>query len=387
MMSKEATIVFDGGTSNSKIIASFPNTSSVFNEEKHYLVSPWIRQIDKESYQELLEEKIEESVQISLNDSLISFVDPKTNKIVYWQISTAIARKGILFLEDRKFENLMVKILAFVGYLAKNYHREIEINLGILLPLDEIDDRRDLAKWLRQIFDGDGFRINNKKVNNMGIKRLNIKPEGYGIVKNSSTEKTGIFIIGHNDLTWLYSFEGNIRKDLSKTFPSTGMHDVINKLKYPIIDEFEAARILSEAGEKSDRETLRKLTQTKSDDELDRLIEELNKARKKYWRERREDICNLSIELADEVFIGGGAAHYFKEQIQQLFKKHKIKVNWCSDLKKEFCQRFNLKISNKTTNLFLDCYSYFKFLNEIKASDTNTSNVVEQPALKIITSN
>lgn len=387
MMSQEATIVFDGGTSNSKIIASFPDNNSVSNEENHYLVSPWIRQIDKESYQELLEEKIEEETQISLNDSLISFIDPKTSKMVYWQISTAIARKGVLFLEDRKFENLMVKVLAFMGYLAKNHYREIEINLGILLPLDEIDDRKDLAKWLRQIFEGDGFRIDSRKVNNVRIKRLNIKPEGYGIIKNASTQKTGIFIIGHNDMTWLYSFEGDINKDLSKTFPSTGMHDVIEKLKYPITNEFEAARILSEAGKDSDREILRKLTHTKSDDELDRLIEELNKARKKYWRERREDICHLSIELADEVFIGGGAAYYFKEEIQQLFKKHKIRVNWCSDLKKEFCQRFDLRTSNKTTNLFLDCYGYFKFLNETKGSETKISNVVEQPALKIITSN
>lgn len=386
-MSKELTIVFDGGTSNSKIIASYPDTNSVFNEEKYYLVSPWIRQIDKEHYQELIEEKIEEEAQISLNDSLISFVDPKTNKMVYWQVSRAIARKGVLFLEDRKFEILMVKVLAFIGYLARNYDREIETNLGILLPLDEIEDRKDLAKWLRQIFNGDSFRIDNRKINNVRIKRLNIKPEGYGMIKNSSTQKTGIFIIGHNDMTWLYSFEGDIRKDISKTFPSTGMHDFIAKLKYPITDEFGAAKILSEAGERCDREILRKLTHTKSDDELDRLIEELNKARKKYWRERREDIYNLLIESADEVLICGGAAYYFKEQIQQLFKKHKIKVNWCSDLKKEFCQQFDLKTNNKTASLFLDCYSYFKFLNETKAVATSVSNLAEQPALKVIKSN
>ena len=386
-MNKVISIAFDGGTSSSKAIASFPeNTSnSVFDDEKYFLIAPYIRQIREEHYRDLLEEKKEMGGGINLNDSLISFVDPKSDRMVYWHLGRSVARKGLLFLENRKFNSLLVKVLTFIGYLAsKYYEREaIEINIGILLPLDEIDDREDLAKWLRQIVDCNGFRLDDKWFENVKINRLNIKPEGYGISKNSTSLNTGILSIGHNDMSWLSVSDARIERKFSKTFSSTGMHRFLDEFfNFNIEDEFLASKILSEAGNNCDRQVLIQLTYTKSEDELSRLIREVKKARLRYWGEREEDLRQLRMELIDEVYVGGGTAFYFQKEIKEFFKEYRVKVNWCKQLKREFCQRFDLKASSTIANLFLDCYGYFQFLNRTKS----VVSMVEKPALEVIKS-
>ncbi|WP_052056106.1 ParM/StbA family protein [Myxosarcina sp. GI1] len=383
-MNRTIKIAFDGGTSSSKVIASYPdiNSSSKFDDENYFFLNSKIQQIEEDYYQDLLTEITEMGEDITTINSLISFIDPKNNELVYWQISESIAQRGLLFVDGRKFETLVIKVLAFIGYLCQRYEdcslMDIELELGILLPLDEIEDREDLAKWLREIIDNSGFRVNNKLFDNLQIKKINIKPEGYGLYKTSKVENTGVLIVGHNDFSWLFFKDNFFYLEASKTLPGAGIHDLLAKLKFPVQNELQMAKIILEAGVECDRQILTQLTQTKSEDELNRLVREIRKARERYWNERQRDLTKLEINLAEKVYIGGGGAYYFKDELKHLFKNYGIKIDWCRTLKKDFCARFELKSTNEMANLFLDCYSYFKFLDGVKT----VTGTVEKMVLK-----
>lgn len=378
---KTLTIVFDGGTSSSKVIAAYPahDSKSVFEDEGYYLIDSGVRQLTKQTYNDKLSHL---DKNIALNGSLVSFEDPKSEQMVYWEIGESVSRKGLLFVSDRKFETLIVKLLAFIGYLSQNYSSKetIELNLGILLPLDEIEDRQTLGKWLRQIISEPGFRVNGRSFGNISINKINVKPEGYGIYKNSQAQRVGVLMLGHSDCSWLIFSNGSWLKDFSRTLPGAGMHDLIENLRFPVSRELKMAKIINEAGEECNPEVLIELTQTKTQDEIEQLVKAVRSARLQYWSDRTRDLNSLRVNLASSVCVAGGAAYYFSKEIKNLFKERKIKIDWGKSLKKEFCHRFEIKTSDKTANLFLDCYGYFKFITEVR----KVVPTVEKPLLKVI---
>ena len=374
MITREITVAFDGGTSSTKAIASYPTKKCPINDEGYFLLSSSVRELTKQTYIDLLQ-NVEEGV--GLDTSLVSFVHPATNQTVYWQTGT-IAKAGLLSVRERKFETLIIKIIAFVGYLAScsGIDRDVELNLGILLPLDEIKDRQLICQWLRKIISSrEGFIVDGLTINNLKIKRMNCKPEGYGIFKNSKSDRTGILMMGHSDWSWLYFGRGSFCSDLSKTFPGSGMHDFIKNIGFSIQEEIAAARVIAEAGTEYDESVLIELTQTRSKDELDLLVNAIKAVHPQYWKERESEIDTLSIERADTVLVAGGAAYYFTSKLNSLFlEKYDLKLDWCKSLKKEFSDRFAVKKSNKSIPLLLDCFGYFKFISEPKSVSASVEN-------------
>lgn len=81
----------------------------------------------------------------------------------------------------------------------------LELKLGVLLPFDEIEDRRLLAQWLRQILGGGedentlGFEFNGVAIANVRLGMIDCKPEGYGIYKAYPGERVAVLIVGHSD--------------------------------------------------------------------------------------------------------------------------------------------------------------------------------------------
>ena len=359
------TIAFDAGTSGSKIIANYPASGGcVFNDENYFLVKPAVRQLTEQTHLDLLE-YVEEG--IGLNSSLVSYIDPATGDWVYWEVGESASRPGLLHVNKRKFETLLVKVLAFLGYVVNSSVKkseQVRLNLGILLPLDEIEDRALLAKWLRAVISGGGFSVNGCLINNIVIEKINCKPEGYGIYKSNPSKRTGILIVGHSDMSWLYFDQGYFSPEVSRTFPGSGMHSFVKNLKFSIQDELVTAEIIAKAGVKLDPKILVQLTQTKSADEISLLIKAIKSAQPQYWSERLEEFESLEIELAELVSVAGGAANYFGEELNQVFKeKYGIKLNWCKLLSGEFVKHFQIKSADKSlVPLFLDCYGYYQTL-------------------------
>ena len=381
----EITVAFDAGTSSSKVIASYPSGECPFNDESSFLIEPSVRQLTETTYHELLE-YVEGG--IGLDSSLVSYLNPINGERVYWEVGESASRPGLLFVNERKFETLLVKVLAFLGYLVDSSVKtqtQVQLNLGILLPLDEIEDRALLASWLRKIIEGQGFSINGCLIDNLCVNKLklNCKPEGYGIHKSFPSNRTGVLVMGHSDLSWLFFKQGRFSTHNSHVFPGSGMHNFIKSLKFPVSYELSTAELIAKAGANLDPKFLVELTQTKSDDEIAHLTKAIKLARPQYWRDRQKEFEFLDIKITDQVCVAGGAANYFSAELTELFKeKYGIKLNWCKSLAKEFRQRFALKAGDTSIPLFLDCYGYFKTISQIKT----VTPAVEKPKLEVVKS-
>ena len=383
----EITVAFDAGTSGSKIIASYPSGECPFNDEGYFLVEPSVRELTETTYHDLLDYVEEGEEGIGLDSILVSYLNPITGDRVYWEIGESASRPGLLFVKERKFETLLVKVLAFIGYLVQSSaksKKQIRLSLGILLPLDEIEDRALLASWLRKIIEGQGFSVNGNPIKNICVDKIYCKAEGYGIHKSFPSNKAGILMIGHSDLSWLFFNQGRFSTEHSYTFPGSGMHSFIRGLKFPVSYELSTAELIAKAGSNLDPKFLIQLTQTKSDDEMAHLTKAIKLARPQYWRDRFKEFESLDIRMAEQVCVAGGAANYFSAELTQLFKeKYGMRLNWCKSLAKEFSQRFDIKGKDKSiVPLFLDSYGYFKTLSQVKTVTPS----VEKPRLEVVKS-
>ena len=380
------TVAFDAGTSGTKVIASYPSGECVFNEENYFLINPSVRQLTEQTYLDLLEYAEGE---IGLNSSLVSYVDPASGETVYWEVGEAASRAGSLSVMERKFQTLLVKVLAFLGYLVNLSSKttEVRLRLGVLLPLDEIFDRELLGDWLRKTI-GRGFTVNGCEIKNIVIEGgINCKPEGFGTMKAYPSLKAGILMIGHSDLSWLYFNKGNLVIEKSRTFPGSGMHGFLKTLKFSTSYELLTAELIAKAGEKLEPKILRELTQTKSSDEISLLIKAIQSAHPQYWIERKREFESLEIKSADAVNVAGGAANYFSSQLNQLFQEtYGIKLNWCKSLRSEFASRFQVKSAKQSIPLFLDCFGYYKFLEPKKSASSNTPKKEEKRVLEVVRS-
>lgn len=364
----KVTVVFDSGTSGSKVIVSYKRDEYPFERiEKYFLIEPSVRPLTQQTYQDTLDYATDSD---GLGSNLVSYIDPKSGERVYWEVGETAARPGLLSVGDRKFEKLLAKILAFLGYLV---HCEIQtteliqLGLGVLLPFDEIEDRRLLAQWLRQIL-GDtktkssaGFEFNGTAITNVRLEMMDCKPEGYGIYKAYPDNRVAVLIVGHSDSSWLYFNNGRLNTKLSQTLPESGMHDFIQILNFPITYELKTAELLSQAGSTLNPDILRKLTQTKSDEETKWLQQAVREASAQYWIDRRARLNSLYVSEIKCVPVSGGAANYFSSELNALFKElFGIRLHWCKSLMLEFFERFGIERKSDLLHRFADCYGYFR---------------------------
>ena len=364
----KATVAFDAGTSGSKVIANYQLGEYPFKQkEDYFLIQPWARELTKETYENMLEYAYGG---IGLESSLVSYLEPSNRERVYWEVGESASRPGTLVVRERKFEKLLAKLLAFLGYLV-NAQMEteelVQLRLGILLPMDEFQDRRLLASWLREIIgEGkEGFEVNGIKLTNIQLVQIDCKPEGFGIYKEYPQTQTGVLVIGHSDSSWLRFNQGLLSSKLSQTLPETGMHDFLRtvNLKFPITEELKAAEIIARAGSNLNPKVLVELTQTKTEEEINWLISAIKSAKVQYWQEKSKSFRSLDMLGLGSIPVSGGTASYFAEELNQLFKEvFRLKLNWCKSLLKEFSQRFGLKQKSKLGSRLADNYGYYKTL-------------------------
>lgn len=359
-------VAFDAGTSGTKGIARYRSNEYPFNQiERHFLINPSVRSLTKQTYFDRLEYANETS---GLSSNLVSYIDPHSGEQLYWEVGESAAYPGLLNVCDRKFEKLIAKLLAFLGYLARwEIHpaETIEVVLGVLLPFDEIEDRKLLFRWLRQILEEGGkgtlgFEFNGLNINNVRLQKIVCKPEGYGIFKSHTGDPLIVFVVGHSDSTWLHFDRGMLNPKLSRTLPETGMHDFIRTLKFPITQELQAAKIIAQAGPTPKRDVLAQLTQTRTESEINELEQALVEAKKQYWSDRTDQLKSLQTERVKKIPITGGFAVYSTSELNELFKNlFDVRLTWCKPLIKDFCERF--EISKKTSLLyrFADVYGYY----------------------------
>lgn len=368
------TIALDPGTSGTKAIVQYFKDEFPFERiEKYFLSEPPVRQLTEATYQHLLDGASES---VGLGSNLVSYLDPKSNSRIYWEVGETAARPGLITVSDRKFEKLLAKVLAFLGYLARcelQTDEAVQVNLGILLPFDEYEDRKLLAPWLKQILgeignESAGFEFNGTKISNIRLKTLDFKPEGVGIYKAYLAERVAVLVVGHSDSSWLYFNNGKLIGERSRTFPGTGMHGFLSTLNFPIAYELKAAEILARAGKTLNPKVLSDLTQTKSDSEIALLSRAIVEAKSQYWSDRRAQFSSLDVSGLNRIPTTGGTANFFASELNGLFHElFGIRLHWCKSLMLEFFERFKIERKSDLLHRFADCYGYYKWLPGVEA--------------------
>lgn len=364
------TVAFDAGTSGSKVIARYQAEEYPFDwVEKYFLVDPSVRPLTEQTYKDLLDYATDGT---GLSSNLVSYIDPKSGQSIYWEVGETASRPGLLAVRSRKFEKLLAKILSFLGYLVHvemRANEPVELKLGVLLPFDEIEDRRLIAQWLWQILGGDehgnilGFEFNGVAIANIRLVQIDCKPEGYGIYKAYPGDRVAVLLVGHSDSSWLYFNNGMLNTKMSRTLPETGMHDFIRTLNYLITDELRTAKLLSQAGTKFNPTILAELTQTKSDAEIGQLQQAIKEANAQYWVDRRSSFSSLNVSDVKLTTVSGGAANYFASELNQVFKElFSVRLHWCKCLMLEFFERFGIERKSDLLHRFADCYGYYRTL-------------------------
>ncbi|WP_250126316.1 hypothetical protein [Chroococcidiopsis sp. CCMEE 29] len=378
------TVAFDAGTSGTKVIANYQASEYPFDQtQKYFLVDPSVRPLTQQTYQNLLDYAADG---VGLGSNLVSYLDPKSGNRVYWEVGETASRPGLLAVRDRKFEKLLAKVLSFLGYLVHCEMQATELlkfRLGVLLPFDEIEDRRLLAQWLRQVLGAPedesppGFEFNGVAIANIRLETIECKPEGYGIYKAYPGERVAVLIIGHSDSSWLYFNNGMLNAKLSQTLPETGMHDFLQTLSFPITYELRAAQLLTQAGTALKSSILAELTQTKSDAEVQHLQQAIREAKAQYWVDRRSQFSSLNVPDARLVTVSGGAANYFSSELNQLFKElFGVHLHWCKSLMLEFFERFGIERKSDLLHRFADCYGYYRTLPGVEPYQVKPVEVV-----------
>lgn len=386
MQPNEITLAYDSGTSGGKAIVSYvPYEFPQNRVERYFLINPSTRPLTQPTYQRSVEEL--KPGMSNLRSCLLSYSHPETGERMYMELGESVSRRGFLPVTERKFEKCFAKILTFVGYLIQTEMRTedlVELNMGILLPFDEIRDKYLLAKWLRQILgsvgeaEAPGFEFDGKLIQNVRIKKLRIEPEGYGIYQASEEEDAGIFIVGHSDSSFLYFAHNKLIPSRSCTFPETGMHNFLKEIDFPIGKELWTAKILSEAGPNLKLGKIAQLTQTKSEAETELARQAIVKAKSQYWLERIERLSTLDISGLQQIYTSGGAAHYFASDLKQLSQTVlDVRLDWCRPLMQEFCERFGLKRNLSLGFRFADPYGYYGTLPGIERFESKAVEVIE----------
>lgn len=374
------TVGIDVGTSGTKTCFFGESPEYPFEPiEMFFLVSPYVRQLTQATYKDALEYLSDG--QGGLESCLVSFINPKSGERVFWELGETAVRPGFLRVESRKFEFCLAKVLGLLGYLTNQHLKTtdtINLNLGVLLPLNELEDRHLLAQWLRGTIDN--FEFNGLGIRNIKLATFDCKPEGYGLFRAYSAER--VLLVGHRDSTWLCFNDGKLNTKLSRTLPETGMHDFIRSIRFPISNELQAARVLNLAGRKLKQKPLMELTQTRSQAEFEQLQQAIQEAYSQYWVDRRTQFSSLAIGECQKVRVSGGTAHYFSEELNQLFaKEFKAQLHWCEDLHEEFRNRFNLgEGNNHLLYRFADPYAYSRSLPGVERYEVKPMAVVRGSA-------
>ncbi|WP_206818395.1 ParM/StbA family protein [Chroococcus sp. FPU101] len=376
----KSKVIIDPGTSGTKAIVEYLKDEFPFERvEKYFLIEPSVRQLTEATYRHLLDGAGES---VGLGSNLVSYLDPKDGNRVYFEVGETAVRLGLITVSDRKFEKLLAKVLVFLGYLVRcelQTTEQVHVELGILLPFDEYEDRRLLAPWLKQILgtvedeSTVGFEFNGDRLTNIRLKTIEFKPEGYGIYQAHPSERVAVLVVGHSDSSWLYFNNGKLITERSRTFPGTGMHDFITTLQFPITYELKAAEFLAKAGKNLNPDILCHLTQTKSPSEIGLLQQAIKEAKHQYWVDRRSQFSSLDLSGLSCILTTGGTANFFSTELDGLFQElFGIRLHWCKSLMLEFFERFKMERKSDLLHRFADCYGYYKGLSGVKATQSKT---------------
>lgn len=292
----------------------------------------------------------------------------------YWAAGEN-AREAVTNVNLRapKCRDANAKILAVVGQViaenvAVDSKGELQIELGVLLPLNEMGDAIELSNRLRALLYG--FGHNGIQIGCTLCGGIHVSPEGYGISRMAKRFPSGVAMFGHKDFTWAHATDRSISIADSRGLTGWGMLRLVRKISYTFDDELWAAAAICAAGESLLDKPLEKVIQSV---DLARVKLEIAEARALVWAQLWHELSGTSIQLAEQVIAAGGNAAFWRPELKKALGS---RLSMGGELIGEMKARF--PDINKPTLLYrlADCYGFFKTLESEQAESATGITIV-----------
>lgn len=300
------------------------------------------------------------------NTSLLSFDNE------YWAVGLN-AREAVTNtnLRGTKFRYAAAKVLGVVGQVIRESGgaepgTELHIELGILLPLNEMGNADDLSNRLSSLLYE--FGHNGTQIKCSMVRCVHVSPEGYGISRLATRFPSGVAMFGHKDFTWAHVSDTSISISDSRSLPGWGMLKLIKQISYTFTDELWASAAIFAAGEAMVDKHLLKVVPK---EDLLRVKSEIPEARRLVWSQLMDELAETTIQTAEQIFVAGGNAVFWRTEIKKAFGK---RLSTGGALIDEMKTRFPELEKSPLLYRFADCYGFFKTLES--AQEANSHSLV-----------
>lgn len=282
-----------------------------------------------------------------------------------------LARKRFnadLQLQRRKFELALPKVLAMVGAISNKHDlpNNSSIQLGILLPWGEYQDRALFQQLITQALADYKFKGQPKSFK---LDAFVCLPEGGGILTrgrapgSSIKDQTiAVIMLGYRDTSILVIERGEMSK--GKTEP-LGFSKMIESVMSQTsgLNPHQLTAVICKAGRNINTKALEELAMVDAaykEHEITTIKNAITNGRKEYWMMLSNWLKLQVPRDVDEVIIGGGTAHYFRSQLNNLFST--TKVNWCDHLETQITDNFSQVAAKSLQYRLTDVYGLFFYL-------------------------
>lgn len=286
-------------------------------------------------------------------------------------------------LGELKYENALWKVLGAIGLIMEinelkvSPKKPLKVELALLLPWNEYNDRKKFEEQLRKMLASFKVRSLSLKVS---LERFLCRPEGGGLaalrIKQKGVDwlrnqKLGVLMFGHRNTTALYFDRGELKLGDSPLLGFAVLLDMvvsmtsgldrerlasaIFKARYALIDEIYSSteyHTYTRRPKWSNCNAIKALASAKDPDLRDKEIQDIGNAistaTSEYWSKLERWMKKVFPLELDSVIIGGGAAYYIEPELENYFNcEPETKEKFTYTSLRVRTGRYQVKNSNK----------------------------------------
>lgn len=343
-------VCVDPGGSQTKII--YQQTKD--EKPSYLLMAPFVEEILEDNLKRYLDKESSMSNPSSIRQAYLK-VNKRTFVVGYFA--------SLFDPEDRlseiKYENALYKTLAAVGVIAESNQlnpKKISLQLAVLLPWNEYEDRSKFYQKLKEylndfVFRGESYSVELDKFicrpEGGGLAAIHTRKQGSDWQQNS---KLGILMFGHRNITALNFEYGDLTGDSPLIGFSKLIDNVIERtsgldrdriakaifqgLESTKSERYENPRSASQTfyPEWSKLDAIDQLANAKDSDlrrqEINDVGEAIDIATEEYWLTVSKWLNRVFPDDLDSVVISGGASRFLEPNLERYFNcEHICKKN------------------------------------------------------------
>ncbi|MGF1591096.1 MAG: ParM/StbA family protein [Pleurocapsa sp.] len=343
-------VCVDPGGSQTKIICQ----QTKDEKPSYLLMAPFVEEISEDNLKRYLDKESSMSNPSSIRQAYLK-VNKRTFVVGYFA--------SLFDPEDRlseiKYENALYKTLAAVGVIAESNQlnpKKISLQLAVLLPWNEYEDRSKFYQKLKEylndfVFRGESYSVELDKFicrpEGGGLAAIHTRKQGSDWQQNS---KLGILMFGHRNITALNFEYGDLTGDSPLIGFSKLIDNVIERtsgldrdriakaifqgLESTKSERYENPRSASQTfyPEWSKLDAIDQLANAKDSDlrrqEINDVGEAIDIATEEYWLTVSKWLNRVFPDDLDSVVISGGASRFLEPNLERYFNcEHICKKN------------------------------------------------------------